>query len=514
MTHLVSADVQRLTVAGPSLPPGTVLTVLLGGRRIWAFRAPEPREPNGAHAITVPWPPALAERLTGRARLAVQREGTVLGEASVRFDGIDREFRLEEPGTGIPQVVNKWGRVARSFEGRDASLLDEVLDEAERLSSLVAERAGIDLFVTGGTLLGPVRDGHILPSDDDADLAYLSRHENPSDVALESFALERMLTASGYEVVRHSTGHLQLLFPGRAGTDRFYLDVFTYFVTGDHFYGTFHARQPAGLVRILPLRSLLVHNRMLPAPAEPEQLLEAIYGPGWATPDPAFTFSTPQSAARRFFWWLNHFDVDRENWEDRHRAEIQAAAEPLPSQLAGWASAVLRSGSSVVELASGLGADARHLAAAGHRVLAVDFSRPALAFAHHSAMKLSNRPRFERVNLNSTRQVLELRRQAAALDGPVHLYGRQLFDALSPLGWDTTLLFMKHMLAGGGTAFLEVELGGMERHDAWTDYHHVDRNRLLEQLDRYGLRIEEQQPDAVDLNGSTVFRMMVRSKPR
>ncbi len=511
MTHLISADLERLTLTGPAFPPGTVLAVLLSGRRVWTFRTPpDPATDGDTMVLEVPWPPALAERLTGRATVVVQTAGTVIGEAAVWFDAAEEEFALVEPGTGVPQVVNKWGRVARSFEGRDPGLLDEVFDEVERLLRLVSERAGIDLFVTGGTLLGPVRDGRILPSDDDADLAYLSRHDNPSDVALESFALERMLVRSGYEIVRHSTGHLQLLFPGGTGTDRFYLDIFTYFVCNGFFYGTFHARQPAERVTILPLRPLPVHGRMLPGPADPPQLLEAIYGPGWAVPDPAFKFETPPAAARRFFWWLNHFDVDRENWEDRHRVEQQSGPYPGPSQLAVTAAAELPTGSSVLELGCGLGADALHLAATGHRVLAADFSRPALAFARTQSALPEERLRYERVNLNSTREALQLRKLATPFDRPLHVFARQIFDALPPVGWDTTLLLLQHVLSDGGTAFLEVELDGPARLDAWTDYHHVNVERLREQLARYGLRpvTEDEAVSAGD--GSTVARMTLR----
>ena len=513
MTHDISADTKRLTLAGPRFEPGTVLAVLLSGRRVWTFRAPEPDASAGTGVLEVPWPPALAERLTGRATVAVQTGGIVVAETVVQFDGADEDFSLVEPGTGVPQVVNKWGRVARSFEGRDPSLLDEVFDEVQTLLTLVADRAGLELFVTGGTLLGPIRDGSLLPSDDDADLAYLSRHTNPSDVALESFALERTLTSAGYEVVRHSSGHLQLLFPGGTITDRFYLDVFTYFRCNGYFYGPFHVRQPQHLVPILPLRPIAVHGRMLPAPAEPARLLEAIYGPDWAEPDPAFAFDTPLEAARRFSAWLSHFDVDRENWEDRHRALLQTGPPPGPSQLGLAVAWELPAGSSVLDLGCGLGADALHLAATGHRVLAADFSRPALAYARAQSSLPEERLRYERVNLNSTRDAARLRRLAAELDGPVHVLARQVFDALNPLGWDTTMLLLRHILTAGGSAFLEVEIEGPQHLEAWTDYHHVDLDRLRGRLDRFGLRIHESPPLHVDPAGSTVARLTVRSTP-
>ena len=262
---------------------------------------------------------------------------------------------------------------------------------------------------------------------------------------------------------------------------------------------------------ILPLRPLRVHDRMLPGPADPPKLLEAIYGPNWREPDPAFAFRTPPAAARRFFWWLNHFDVDRENWEDRHRADQQSGPMPGPSQLALAAAAELPAGSSVLDLGCGLGADALHLATTGHRVLAADFSRPALAFARSQSSLPLERLRYERVNLSSTRQVLQLRKLAATMPAPLHVLARQVFDALPPLGWDTTLLFLKHVLADGGTAFLEVEADGPERLDAWTEYHHVDLDRLREQLTRYGLRPDAPEELAVAADGSTVARMTVRT---
>jgi SAM-dependent methyltransferase len=267
-------------------------------------------------------------------------------------------------------------------------------------------------------------------------------------------------------------------------------------------------------VRIEPLRRIPVHGRMLPAPAEPAELLAAIYGPGWRVPDPAFVFETPPAAARRFFWWLNHFDVDRENWEDRHRAEQQSGPVPGPSQLALAAAAQLPPGSSVLDLACGLGADALHLAATGHRVLAADFSRPALAFARSQSALPAERLRYERVNLNSTRQVLQLRRLATDLGRPLHILARQTFDALPPLGWDTTLLLMRHVLADGGTAFLEVEIDGPARLDAWTDYHHVDVRRLREQLARYGLHPDAAEEIGPGGDGATVARMTVRRAER
>ncbi|WP_411374167.1 LicD family protein [Arthrobacter sp. MPF02] len=445
-THSISADRSALTLDGPPVPADATLSVLLNGRRIWSLRAGDHLMADRGGRWTVTWPPALAGRLTGWAELTVLQDGSALAPAAaVAFDASPARFSLEEPGTGMPQIVNKWGRIARNFEGQRSHLVDEALDEACALVDW-ARGYGLELFVTGGTLLGPVRDGRIMPGDDDVDLAYLSRHQNPSDVVLEGFALERALHGQGYETVRHSAGHLQLLFPGEAGTDRFYLDIFTYFNAGGWFHGTFHARERSEKVPILPLRTLAINGRTLPAPADPEAMLAAIYGPGWSTPDPAFRFVTPPAARRRYDTWLGNLDGDRENWEDHHRTLL---AQGQPGRSSPWAQQLARelpNGSRILELGSGLGADARHLAGQGHHVVAVDYSRPAIEFLHSFRADTGGSLRAERVNLNNPREVVPLARLANDGGGPLHVYARLLLDSLSEQGQENALTLLGHLL--------------------------------------------------------------------
>jgi hypothetical protein len=503
------------------------LSILLEGRPIWNVRAGETVR-SGPDMNVIDWPPALAGRLTGWARLRVLQDGTPLSTtATVSFDGVPHQFSLEEAGTGIPQMVNKWGRIGRNFAGERAHLIDEALDEACRLVQWMRGR-GQELFVTGGTLLGPVRDGRVMPGDDDVDLAYLSPHQNPSDIALEGFELERALHAQGYETVRHSAGHLQLLFPGPDGTDRFYLDIFTYFVVNGWFHGTFHARERSEKVKIFPLRSLTINGRDLPAPAEPEQMLAAIYGPGWRTPDPAFRFTTPAPARRRYDNWLGNLDGDRENWEDHHRALLRGEAGhgagqtpsdwSVPSALVKELAGELPPGSRILELGCGLGADARHFAEQGHHVLAVDYSRPAiqnLHTPHHGTGSLRGR----RVNLNSLRETAPLAKLANQGGGPLHVYARLLLDSLSGQGRENTLALIGHLLrnqSAPAEAFLEIQPQQSEPPFAGCLFHApVDVAALKSSLAGLGLEAKEETPrnGRREERAPSATRLKVRALP-
>jgi SAM-dependent methyltransferase len=322
--------------------------------------------------------------------------------------------------------------------------------------------------------------------------------------------MERALVAAGYEVVRLSGGHLQLMFPGRSVSDRFYIDIFAYFVCNGWFYGTFHARERASRVPLLPLRELDVDGRRMPAPADPERLLAAIYGPHWRTPDPAFTFVTPPSALRRFRGWLDDYNMDRENWEDHHRSRIARGDRPEPSPFAVETAELVPVGSRIVELGCGLGADAHHLASRGHEVVAVDYSRPALAYAQAGVTATVGAPRFDRVNLNLDRDAVRLLDDEVTGSGAVHVYGRSLFDALSERATGVTLRLVRQLLRHpDSSAHFEVESGARTRGRQWTEYDGVLLHELERTLASAGLSIAEHRRE-YENSQHAVERIIVR----
>src|SRR5690606_19165510 len=130
-------------------------------------------------------------------------------------------------------------RLTYSFEqqtrGDKDRLIARTAEVLERLRDF-----GFDAFIVGGTLLGAVRNGDVLEHDDDADTAYLSKYSHPSDVALESFKLQRDFEELRYSIVRHSITYIQVMFKTESGHIDHFVDVFTALFKDGQFYEPIH----------------------------------------------------------------------------------------------------------------------------------------------------------------------------------------------------------------------------------------------------------------------------------
>ena len=85
---------------------------------------------------------------------------------------------------------------------------------------------------------------------------------------------------------------------------------------------------------IFPLGTCTFAGRTLPAPARPEKLLEATYGPNWKVPDPAFHFATPRTTYRRLNGWFRGTRVNRKIWDGRYSQLREKLPARRPSALA------------------------------------------------------------------------------------------------------------------------------------------------------------------------------------
>ncbi|WP_316670006.1 LicD family protein [uncultured Propionibacterium sp.] len=510
----LAIDRQEISMALPAGCEDLMVEVYLEGRRIWTTRTSrgEWRDDGRWH---IDWPRAMHPRLVGTGAFAVElgpRGDRLLAESvTVTLGGSTAPLALDHPMTGSPQVINKWGRVAKSFEDKDDEFFDALLASTREIADFLGDECGIEAFLHGGSLLGPVRDGDLIPYDDDSDLAYLSEHQNPTDIALESYGIERRLREAGYDLVRHSTGHIQVMFPGHSMIDRYYVDIFTCFLIGDRFYTSLHACEPAGTMRIHPLGTMNVRGHELPVPADPTTVLLALYGPGWATPDPSYRYETPPQVARRYYWWQNHFDAHREDWEDFWRCNSSLGSDMQPSDFAVWAAERLTDGASVYEMGCGDGLTACHLAA-DRAVLGSDYARPALALARERAARAGVDVRLLESNQYSARQISHALREAASFGGPVDVVIENLFDGMHFLGWDGTMRVMRRLLDLGGAALVGVG-GGCHGHAPAADEPPGDRfwgpQEFAMRIERFAMTIAS--VEIIDPRGrSPRYRYLIR----
>jgi predicted RNA methylase len=437
----------RFRVGGGE-PPRAV-DVEIDGRRVWST-ATSPRGADGWYELA--WPRALRPYLqgSGQVRVVDGRDGAELAEGTVRFTGARRAPDITD-SRGRPLTVNKWLRMGTTLEARGSDLQNVLLERTQELVALL-DGLGYEVCVTGGTLLGAVRSGALMPQDDDTDLAVVLPYDDPAELSLASYRLEDDLVAAGLTVVHHSNAHLQVNYLRPDGAVDHYIDVFLGFFRRGEYCQPFHIREPMERSSILPRSTVHINGAPFPAPARPEDWLAACYGPGWKVPDPSFRFVTPLSTRRRYDAWFGSQNQHRNFWESYWARLGDAALDH--GMRASTARRTLRGtnpGIPILDLGAGSGRFAVAAAALGHRVVAVDYSYRALGLIRERA-RLAGvgdlvQARF--LNLGDRRRVLEL---AAELvhDGPWLVRADHVLESVSEDALEATMLMARELLRDGG----------------------------------------------------------------
>lgn len=411
-------------------------------QRVWSL---DVRDIAGGTEL--PWPEALHPFLIGSSTLTIAPTGDTeaLWSGEVAFTSGDARVAIvNDAGVGLS--LNKWLRLAPNLTEMGQDVRDEIVRRAAVIIDNLTDM-GLRPFVVGGTLLGGVRDGSLLPHDDDADVAYLSRFTTPAEVAREGYQVGRRLEALGYTLMRHSATHMQLHFATDSGVD-YYIDVFAAFFTDDgNINQPFHVRGPMREADMLPFSQVTIGGTVFPAPRVPEVWLEINYDADWRTPIPGFVIETPEPTRRRFQNWFGSFNFGRHFWNGWY-AHPDAYAPWEPG--AEWITDPARSlqAPQLVELGAGGGSLTRRLASPTREVIATDYAREPLT--HLKRLSKQANVRAAHVNLY---RITSLAAPAEnGVTGPFDLVAHHVFEQVTEHARPNMYRLARMALNSGGTA--------------------------------------------------------------
>lgn len=454
-------QVRGIDGAGVHLSGGqdTVLDVCFDGRRVWSFWSERDTVTGGHDELLAPWPAALVGRLHGFSTVSVVQHGVTepLHVEDVVFDESGERLSIVNK-VGQPLGLDKSGKLVPTFDTRtedqSRALLDSVVVVLDELHA-----AGIEAFPAYGTLLGAVRGGRLIGHDSDADLGYVSRHEHPVDVIRESFDLQRRLVGLGYATSRYSGASFQIKVVEPDGFVRG-LDVFGGYLAGGQLHLMGEVRVPFERSWIFPLGECTLESRTLSAPAQPERLLEAMYGPGWRIPDPAYKFETPERTVQAFNNYFRITRARRARWATDHREHrLKVSASP-PSPLAEYV--VAREGvpERLIDLGAGQGVDSLWFARRGSRVTAYDYltapGTRALKTAARRGFALESR----NLNFQELRSVFCEGARLARVPARRTLLAHHVFDATPAFGRRSLGRFASMTTRQGGTLYADFWCSG------------------------------------------------------
>lgn len=183
-------------------------------------------------------------------------------------------------------------RKQKLLDAKRASLADHGLSDAEKICRLLSE-SGFIIVAMFGTLLGIIRDDHLIPHDDDMDFAILV------DPSFSWVEVEKIMVKSGYTKIKHYEFNGEVVEQAYQA-DGFSFDLFGFFPQNDaDVYRTFFFKAEDSVIynskieRTARYLDITVSNQVvfsrpqgysIPIPSNFEDVLCRIYGDNWRVP--------------------------------------------------------------------------------------------------------------------------------------------------------------------------------------------------------------------------------------
>lgn len=436
----------RLELSPAEVGGAAIIDIRFDDHRVWSVAVPNAVDGR----IVIAWPQPIRNRLRGRSMLSVHDSATgqLLARRDVAF-GRSRARLAITDKRGQWLAMTKWDRLGPVLEGSDSDVASRLVRSARRLADDL-ESWGYPVYLVGGTLLGMVRGGELLPHDDDIDFAFLADSEDPAELGRISYDMERRLTDAGYAVARHSLAQIELVFFDEAGQTDHYIDVFTGFFHEGKYCQPFALRSDeVSREDLVPTRNIDVNGVALPAPANPEAWLAYAYGKNWRIPDPTFKFVVDRGTRQRFETWFGVFNRGRFFWEKHWQGKDLAVGSRGGRRNARRLLERMPAGSHVLDLGTGDGRWAQLFAAAGHTVVGTDFSFEALRVAR---LNDEHEVTLWRINANDRPAMLELGANLVGSRQTWYVFCNDVLHGLTHPNRENVLLLLRMVLRGGGVA--------------------------------------------------------------
>ena len=137
-----------------------------------------------------------------------------------------------------------------------------------------------------GSVLSVVRDGALIPHDNDLDVIVGFEPDEAGSIADGLRRVQEFMAPLGFEVAGDNFAHQQVRRPGNRT-----VDVFVGVFEGDAI--SWFPGPRSGLTRAVMFPPVLreLMGMPCPVPAQPERYLECVYGPGWRVPDIGYKHS-------------------------------------------------------------------------------------------------------------------------------------------------------------------------------------------------------------------------------
>lgn len=313
------------------------------------------------------------------------------GEEPSRFAELQERF-----STGC--IITKLGRLAVPFDQRTAGI-DNFFKNYEKLRAAVQSKLDLTLFPIYGTLLGCVRERNFIAHDNDIDITYISKFDDPESVRAEFVTLCEYIVELGFRGI----------FKGEVSSNCFGIkspssfDIYPSWFNTDGGYQLsvgYHGTQLTKNEKFFEFveRPMGSHTFMVPANAE--EIVAQIYGSGWKVPDPGFTHYT---ATRKINpeYKPTAVDLQRVFWKQFYKHNQITGGSPFAQHVVEQ----LDPKSLVIEFGCGTGRDSIFFSKAGLQVLGSDAVAEALERANESKAEAGLGCRFERVNVGSAEEI-------------------------------------------------------------------------------------------------------------